>query len=208
MRRYLFSTDHRIVGLQFFWLALTAAFAGVGLSLLMRFHLISPAASIPLLDRIWPVSAAGGVMTPELYLSLMTIHGTLMVFFVLSVAPQSAFGYCMLPSADRCAKYGLPSTECAFVLVDSSRFRRPAERVLCAGGRSSFRVDRLSSAECCGRDRRTGAGHGTNALDPEHRRVLHRFDPGCCQFHRHGDGEATGQAWDSCRCPSPAGTGW
>ena len=36
-------------------------------------------------------------MTPELYLSLMTMHGTLMVFFVLSVAPQNAFGHYILP---------------------------------------------------------------------------------------------------------------
>ena len=130
MRRYLFSTDHRIVGLQFFWLALTAAFAGVGLSVLMRFHLISPAASIPLLDRIWPVSAAGGVMTPELYLSLMTIHGTLMVFFVLSVAPQSAFGYCMLPSQIGAANMAYPLlsagsfwlTALAFVVLLSAFF--------------------------------------------------------------------------------------
>ena len=43
------------------------------------------------------MGAAGGVMTPELYLSLMTMHGTIMVFFVLSVTPQSAFGHYVLP---------------------------------------------------------------------------------------------------------------
>lgn len=97
MRRYLFTTDHKIVGLQYFWLSLIAALIGVVLSVLIRYHLVYPGSSLPLLQRIWPTSAAGGVMTPELYLSLMTMHGTIMVFFVLSVAPQSAFGHYLLP---------------------------------------------------------------------------------------------------------------
>ena len=90
MRRYLFTTDHKIVGLQYFWLSLIAALIGVTLSLLMR---IPPGES----RREAPHSIEGGVMTPELYLSLMTMHGTLMVFFVLSVAPQNAFGHYFLP---------------------------------------------------------------------------------------------------------------
>jgi cytochrome c oxidase subunit I len=97
VRRYLFTTDHKIIGLQYFWLSLIAVLIGVGLSLLMRFHLVLPAVKVPLLEMLWPVGAAGGVMTPELYLSLMTMHGTIMVFFVLSIAPQSAFGHYFLP---------------------------------------------------------------------------------------------------------------
>jgi cytochrome c oxidase subunit 1 len=97
VRRYLFSTDHRIVGLQYFWLSLIAVLIGIGLSMLMRFHLVFPAAKVGFLQRLWPNGAPDGVMTPELYLSLMTMHGTIMVFFVLSVAPQSAFGNCFLP---------------------------------------------------------------------------------------------------------------
>ena len=97
MRRYLFTTDHKIIGLQYFWLSLIAVLIGIGLSLLMRFHLVNPAAKVGFLEKLWPVGAAGGVMTPELYLSLMTMHGTIMVFFVLSITPQSAFGHYFLP---------------------------------------------------------------------------------------------------------------
>jgi cytochrome c oxidase subunit 1 len=89
VRRYLFTTNHKVVGLQYFWLSLVAALIGVTLSVLMRMHLINPGAKLPFVQ--------GGVMTPELYLSLMTMHGTLMVFFVLSVAPQNAFGHYVLP---------------------------------------------------------------------------------------------------------------
>jgi cytochrome c oxidase subunit 1 len=87
VRHYLFTTDHKIVGLQYFWLSLTAVILGIALSVLMRFHLVNPVAQMPLI----------GTMKPETYLSLMTMHGTLMVFFVLSVAPQSAFGTYFLP---------------------------------------------------------------------------------------------------------------
>jgi cytochrome c oxidase subunit I len=89
VRRSLFTTNHKVVGLQYFWLSLIAALIGVTLSVLMRMHLVNPGAKLPFLE--------GGVMTPELYLSLMTMHGTLMVFFVLSVAPQNAFGHYILP---------------------------------------------------------------------------------------------------------------
>jgi hypothetical protein len=49
------------------------------------------------IGKLWPTAAAGGVITPELYLSLMTMHGTLMVFFVLTTVPQSGFGNYFLP---------------------------------------------------------------------------------------------------------------
>jgi cytochrome c oxidase subunit 1 len=97
VRKYLFTNDHKIVGLQYLWLSIFAVLLGILLSLLMRFHLVNPYAKVGLFAAIWPSAASGGVMKPELYLSLMTMHGTLMVFFVLSVAPQSAFGNYFLP---------------------------------------------------------------------------------------------------------------
>jgi cytochrome c oxidase subunit 1 len=96
--RRIFSTDHRVIGKQYFFLSLVAVLIGTALSLLMRFHLVHPAAAVSWLQIIWPTGAAGGVMTPELYLSLMTLHGTLMIFFVLTLAPQSAFGNLFLPA--------------------------------------------------------------------------------------------------------------
>src|SRR5436305_10227000 len=86
-----------MVGLQYFWLSFLAVLIGVSLSLLMRFHLVNPNAKVGWFEMLWPTGAAGGVMTPELYLSLMTMHGTIMVFFVLTTAPQSGFGNFFLP---------------------------------------------------------------------------------------------------------------
>lgn len=98
MRFRLFSTDHRVIARQYFFLSLISVLAGVLLSLLMRFHLVNPQAQVSWFEKLWPVKASGGVMTPELYLSLMTLHGTLMVFFVLTLAPLNAFGNLVLPA--------------------------------------------------------------------------------------------------------------
>ena len=87
IRKYVFSLDHKVIGLQYFFLALAAVFTGMFLSLLMRIHLIWPTAAIPFFGEI----------KPEQYLSLLTMHGTIMVFFVLTTAPQGGFGNYFLP---------------------------------------------------------------------------------------------------------------
>ncbi len=98
VRKYIFSSDHKVIGVQYYLLGLFAVWVGVVLSLIMRVHLAWPHAAIPLLDRLSPLGAPGGLLTPEYYLSLLTLHGTLMVFFVLTTVPQSAFGNYFLPT--------------------------------------------------------------------------------------------------------------
>src|SRR5271156_2844326 len=87
--KYIFSTDHKVIGIQYFFLALTSVVVGMLLSVLMRFHLLWPGAKLPFFE--------GGVMTQAQYLSLVTMHGTMMVFFVLTTAPQAGFGNYFLP---------------------------------------------------------------------------------------------------------------
>src|SRR6201993_982340 len=97
IRKYVFSLDHKIIGLQYYALALVAVIVGMGLSWIMRVHLVWPNAPIPGLGALAKVGAPGGVVTPEYYLQLLTMHGTLMVFFVLTNAPFAAFGNYFLP---------------------------------------------------------------------------------------------------------------
>jgi len=87
IRKYVFSLDHKVIGIQYYFLALTAVCVGMILSLAMRIHMVWPEASIPFF----------GAIKPEQYLTLMTMHGTIMVFFVLTTAPQSGFGNYFLP---------------------------------------------------------------------------------------------------------------
>jgi cytochrome c oxidase subunit 1 len=86
-----------VIGIQYYFLGLFSVFLGMSLSLLMRYHMVNPNVAVSWFATLWPKAAAGGVMTPELYLSLMTMHGTIMVFFVLTTAPQSGFGNYFLP---------------------------------------------------------------------------------------------------------------
>ena len=87
-RRHVLTTDHRAIGRLYLLLALFSVAVGTVLSLLMRFHLTWP-------ERVLPFH---GPVLPEDYLALVTIHGTLMLFFVLTTAPQSGFGNLILPS--------------------------------------------------------------------------------------------------------------
>ncbi len=84
----LFSTHHRFVGFGYLCIASVALVLGTVLSLLMRLHLAWPAWQLPL----------HGPILPEEYLALVTMHGTMMLFFVMTVAPQSGFGNLILPA--------------------------------------------------------------------------------------------------------------
>jgi cytochrome c oxidase subunit 1 len=97
IRKHVFSLDHKVIGKQYYGLALLAALIGMVLSWFMRIHLAWNNAAIPGLQLLSKTGAPGGLMTPEYYLQLMTMHGTIMVFFVLTTAPFAAFGNFFLP---------------------------------------------------------------------------------------------------------------
>jgi cytochrome c oxidase subunit 1 len=81
-------TDHRTIGFGYLLISVIAVIIGTLLSLAMRTHLAWPN---------WPLPLHGPIL-PEEYLALVTMHGTLMLFFVLTVAPQSGFGNLILPA--------------------------------------------------------------------------------------------------------------
>ena len=97
IRKYIFSLDHKVIGIQYIMLALAAVLVGMTMSVLMRMNLSWPGTNWPILGTLFPGGAPGGMMTPEFYLSLVTMHGTIMVFFVLTTAPQGGFGNYFLP---------------------------------------------------------------------------------------------------------------
>jgi cytochrome c oxidase subunit I len=87
MKLRLFTTTHRALGILYLLLALAAVAIGTLLSLVMRIH------------RVWPDTALPffGVLKPEDYLAIVTMHGTLMIFFVLTTVPQIGFANLVLP---------------------------------------------------------------------------------------------------------------
>jgi cytochrome c oxidase subunit 1 len=101
----LLSSDHKTIGLQYLWLALLCVFLGMGMSLLMRLHLAWPDYGIGVL----------GVFsnTPDRYAALTLLHGSLMVFFVLTAAPQAGFGNYLLPLQIGAAETAFPNLNLA-----------------------------------------------------------------------------------------------
>ena len=89
LARTVFNSGHKVIGLRYLWLALGSVLLGMLLSLLMRIHLVWPGAQIPFLS--------GFGSTPERYTALTIFHGSLMVFLVLTTAPQAGFGNYFLP---------------------------------------------------------------------------------------------------------------
>ena len=98
LRRWVFTSEHRVIGIQYLLLALLAVAIGTVLSLVMRIHLVWPELAIPFF----------GPIKPEDYLALVTMHGTLMVFFVLTVAPLSGFANLVLPEQIGSRRMALP----------------------------------------------------------------------------------------------------
>jgi len=89
LSRHFSATDHKTIGLGYLWLALFSVFLGMAMSLLMRIHLAWPDLHLPLL------SSLGN--SPDRFAALTTLHGSLMVFLVLTAAPQAGFGNYFLP---------------------------------------------------------------------------------------------------------------
>src|SRR5688572_31252787 len=81
IRRYIFSTDHKIIGIQFLFMSLFFLLIGGLLAMMMRWQLGFPNQPIPggsILGET--VATPEGVMLPELYNAAVTMHGTIMVF--------------------------------------------------------------------------------------------------------------------------------
>ncbi|MBI1745155.1 MAG: cbb3-type cytochrome c oxidase subunit I, partial [Acidobacteria bacterium] len=97
LRRYVFSLDHKVIGIQYLMASLFMAVAGGILSMLMRLQLGWPSHQWPLLAKLLPSGMEGGVMKPEFYLALTTMHGTIMAIFVFTAIFTGGFGNFLIP---------------------------------------------------------------------------------------------------------------
>src|SRR5260221_8206262 len=95
--KYVFSKDHKVIGIQYYVTAMCMAWVAGVLAMLIRLQLAWPEKTWPGVGRILKTGFTDGVMHPEFYAMLFTMHGTIMVFFVLSTAPVSGFGNLLIP---------------------------------------------------------------------------------------------------------------
>src|SRR5580765_8134628 len=95
--KYIFSQDHKTIGKQFLITGIAWAVIGGLFSVLFRLQLGFPEQTLPILETFFGKWAAGGVIHPEFYYALVTIHGTVLVFFVLTAGLSGTFANLLIP---------------------------------------------------------------------------------------------------------------
>jgi cytochrome c oxidase subunit 1 len=96
VRKYIFSTDHKTIGKQFLFMSLVFLLLGGTLAAVMRWQLGFPGTPLPV-DILPETMAPGGIILPEFYNSLVTMHGTFMIFFAIMPLLVGVFGNLLIP---------------------------------------------------------------------------------------------------------------
>jgi len=96
VRRYVFSTDHKVIGRQFLFTALAFFTLGGTLAMLMRTQLAWPWQEIPVFGKLL-YGNSGNILAPEAYPALVTMHGTIMIFFFIIPILSGALGNFLIP---------------------------------------------------------------------------------------------------------------
>jgi cytochrome c oxidase subunit 1 len=126
---YVFSLDHKIIGLQFLFSTLLWFLVGGLLALAIRWQLAWPWQDMPVIGRML-FSAEGGQISPEFYTMLFTMHATVMIFFVIIPILAGAFGNYLIPLMIGADDMAFPTLNMlsywfmwpAFLLIGSSFF--------------------------------------------------------------------------------------
>ena len=97
LRKYVFSTDHKVIAKQFMFVSLFFLLVGGLLATMMRWQLGFPSQPMPGGGVLPETMAPGGVLLPEFYNSLVTMHGTIMIFFAIMPLLVGLFGNLLIP---------------------------------------------------------------------------------------------------------------
>jgi cytochrome c oxidase subunit 1 len=95
--KYIFSQDHKTIAKQFLITGMIWAIIGGLFSVLFRLQLAYPKDTFPILETVFGHWAQGGQIQPEFYYSLVTMHGTILVFFVLTGGLSGTFANLLIP---------------------------------------------------------------------------------------------------------------
>jgi cytochrome c oxidase subunit 1 len=95
--KYIFSMDHKMIARQFLITGIIMAFLALIMSLFFRIQLAYPDKTFPLMEFFLGRFAPGGRLDPNFYMALVTIHGTIMVFFVLTAGLSGTFSNLLIP---------------------------------------------------------------------------------------------------------------
>ncbi len=96
-RKYIFSVDHKVIGIQYAITGLLFLFFGFTLMMLMRWKLAYPGDALPIIGRLFADRMPDGIMAEEFYNELGAMHGTIMVFLGVVPLAVGGFGNYVLP---------------------------------------------------------------------------------------------------------------
>jgi cytochrome c oxidase subunit I len=98
VKKYVFSTDHKVIGIQFLITTLIMLLLGGLLALGVRYQLAWPWRTMPLVSDVFQLFInEGGQISPEFYTMLFTMHATVMIFLVIIPILAGAFGNFLIP---------------------------------------------------------------------------------------------------------------
>lgn len=95
--KYVFSMDHKMIAKQFLITGIIMGTLGMAMSLIFRLQLAYPDMKFPFLESILGQWGKDGKLDPNFYLALITIHGTIMVFYVLTAGLSGTFSNLLIP---------------------------------------------------------------------------------------------------------------
>jgi cytochrome c oxidase subunit 1 len=96
-RTYVFSQDHKVVGIQYALTAQVFLLIGFSLVMIMRWQLAHPGLPVPIVGAWLGSGAAQGIILPEFYNALTAMHGTIMVFLAIVPLAVGGFGNYLIP---------------------------------------------------------------------------------------------------------------
>src|SRR5207245_3181666 len=97
LRTYVFSTYHKMIGRQFLFLGLLMLLIGGTLAMMIRWELAWPETAVPIFNWIPEPYMYGGIIPPQTYNALFTMHATIMIFFVVMPIMVGCFGNFLIP---------------------------------------------------------------------------------------------------------------
>ncbi len=106
--KYIFSMDHKMISKQFLITGLIMGLIGMTMSVLFRMQLAWPDKSFPIFDTLFGRWSTDGHINPDFYMALVTMHGTIMVFFVLTAGLSGTFSNLLIPYQVGCRDMASP----------------------------------------------------------------------------------------------------
>lgn len=98
IQKYVFSTDHKVIGIQFLITTVLMLMVGGALALAVRWQLAFPWESMPVIGKLFGLfHGEGGQISPEFYTMLFTMHASVMIFLVIIPILAGAFGNFLIP---------------------------------------------------------------------------------------------------------------